>query len=228
MASPTPLRSSIALLQLASPMLPIGAFAYSQGLERAVEDGLVRDATTASRWIGDLLAGPIARFELPVLVRLHRAAVGTDADAFQQWNTRYYTSRESAELRAETLQMGSSLAILARDLALGSAVACLSPLSRPTHAAAFAAVAVASGLDAREAALGFGWGWLENQVAAALKAVPLGQVAGQRMLSSLRGSLERAVDAAQSLPDDALVSAAPGLALTCALHETQYSRLFRS
>jgi urease accessory protein len=217
-------RIPVALLQLASPMLPVGAYAYSQGIERAVEDGLITNEAGARRWILDLLAGPVAQFEAPVWLRLHRAAVAGDVGSLRRWNDRYLASRETSELRAETLQMGASLRELARALGLATLLDHL----QPTFATAYAASAAAFGLDEREGLVAYVWGWIENQVAATLKAVPLGQVAGQRLLLDAHPALARAMDLAGRLPDDDLVSSAPGLALSCALHEVQYSRLFRS
>src|SRR5512136_1823971 len=107
----------VRLLQLASPALPIGAYSYSQGLERMVEDGGVVDATSAQAWIGDVLTLVMARGEAPILWRL-AASAGRDWDAFVRWNAWFRASRETAELRAETLQMGTSLLRLAVDLDL--------------------------------------------------------------------------------------------------------------
>ena len=72
------------------------------------------------------------------------------------------------------------------------------------------------------------WSWLENQVLAAIKLVPLGQVAGQRLLLALGARIPRVVAIAMTLDDADLSTFAPGLCLASARHETQYSRLFRS
>jgi urease accessory protein len=216
-----------ALLQLASPMLPVGAFAYSQGIERAVHDGSIANADDASRWIVDLLRNPVAHFEAPVWLRLARACASGDRAAFRTWNERYLASRETAELRAETLQMGASLATLARELRIRTA-----PMfhdSAPiTFPAAFVVFVRHFELEERDGLAAYVWSWAENQVAAAIKAVPLGQVAGQRILIGLHEPIAAAIDTACELEDEDLASAAPGLALASALHESQYSRLFRS
>ena len=215
------------LLQIASPLLPVGAFAYSQGIERAVHDGWISGAGDAQRWIGDVLGGPVAHFEAPVWLRLHRAAARADTSAFVEWNDRFVASRETGELRAETLQMGASLASWACDLRIhaGETLRAIPALSFP---AAFAACAVALAVDEQDGLAAYLWSWIENQVTAAIKAVPLGQAAGQRLLLASHEALEEAVRTAMRLEDDALVSSAPGLALASALHEVQYSRLFRS
>jgi urease accessory protein len=199
------------LLQLASPTLPVGAYSYSQGLEAAVEAGIVRDAVSAEGWIADALILSVGRFEAPVLSRMMQG---------EALNDFFLASRETAELRAETLQMGHSLKKLVEALGLGSM-----PLEAPAYPSVYAFAAERLQLDRREALIAYLWSWLENQVMAAVKAVPLGQSAGQRILLSLGSRLEQVADVAQVVP---LSNFAPGLAMLSAQHETQYSRLFRS
>lgn len=227
-AEPSTLAQAIAALHLASPLLPVGAYAYSQGIERAVNDGIIADEASARRWVLDLVAGPMAWFEAPLWLRLHAAAEAADGEAFARWNRRYLASRETHELRAETLQMGASLKTLARDLGLARASRVVEPLDRAAFPAVFAACAIALALDATAGLTAYLYGWIENQVAALLKAAPLGQLAGQRLLLSAHAPIADVVSAAAFVGDDDLVSSAPGLALSSALHETQYSRLFRS
>jgi urease accessory protein len=215
------------LLQLASPALPVGAFAYSQGIERAVEDGLIGDADEARAWIFDVLAGPMTHWEVPLWLRMYRAVLAGDRAGFMQWNERFIASRETGELRAEALQMGASLAVWASDLGLdvGRMLRATPGLS---FTAGFAACAASSDIDEDEGAVAYVWSWIENQATAAIKAVPLGQIAAQRLLLAAHAPVRDAVRMAAELDDDSLHSAAPGLAITCARHETQYSRLFRS
>lgn len=223
----SPLRRLMMLMQMASPLLPVGAFAYSQGIERAVHDGWITGAADAQRWIVDVLGGPMARWEAPVWLRLHRASLLGDVGAFGEWNERFVASRETAQLRAETLQMGASLAAWARDLRIpaGESLRAIPALSFP---AAFAACAATLGLDEQDGLAAYAWSWIENQVTAAIKVVPLGQAAGQRLLLAAHEALEDAVQTAMRLEDEELVSSAPAVTLACALHEVQYSRLFRS
>jgi urease accessory protein len=197
------------LLQLASPTLPVGAYSYSGGLEAAIEAGLVGDAASAQRWIGDVLEFSVLRMEAPLLLRMIEAP-----DA--RWNEEFLASRETAELRAETLQMGYSLAALLGNLGLGAIED--EEISFPL---AYAHAVRCWGLDARAALVAYLWAWLENQVMAAVKAVPLGQTDAQRMLLALG---ERLRDAGEDEPGNF----APGLAIVSSRHETQYSRLFRS
>lgn len=218
---------NVKLLQLASPALPVGAYSYSQGLEAAVEAGIVRDAATAGRWIGDVLALSVLGMEAPLLLRLVAAWESGDEAAVRRWNDELVASRETAELRAETLQMGYSLRRLVRELGVEGApqLDAFEELAYPT---AFAFAVAAWRIDAREALAAYLFAWIENQVLAAVKTVPLGQTDGQRILLDLAQRIAGAVESAAALGDDELSNLAPGLALLSARHETQYSRIFRS
>jgi urease accessory protein len=218
------------LLQLSSPSLPIGAYSYSQGLEAALENGSVSDEASARAWIVDTLHQVVARFEAPVLWRLLHAFAGRDEAKVTYWTERFIASRDTAEFRAETIQMGYSLGKLVAELKI-SDDAMLALLQRQPEiplpcALAFAAVALEVPHDA--ALLGMLFGWAENQVLVCVKSVPLGQVSGQRLLLSLRPELEAAAQVAQQLADHELSSWSPGLSLLSMQHEVQYSRLYRS
>lgn len=220
----------VRLLQLASPVLPVGAYSYSQGLEWAVDEGTLRDAATAETWIGDILDLVVARGEAAVLWRMFGAMERADWPRFSTWNAWFRASRETAELRAETEQMGGALAKLAFDLGLvggpaGQALERCAPVTLP---AAFALAARGFGVPPQAALAAYLWSWLENQALAAMKLVPLGQLAGQRLLMSLGARIPAAVASAMTLADDDLSSFAPGLCLASSRHETQYTRLFRS
>jgi urease accessory protein len=217
---------NLKLLQLVSPSLPVGAYSYSQGLEAAIEARGVKDEASALQWIGDVLSLSLGGMEAPVFLRLADAWSRGNAAQVQLWNEYFVASRESAELRAETLQMGYSLRRLLRDLALDVA-----PLDRHEELAYPTAFTFATAhwhIDAQEALAAYLFAWIENQVLAAIKAVPLGQTAGQRMLLALGESVAPAVAHARECADDDLGNFAPGLAILSSRHETQYSRLFRS
>jgi urease accessory protein len=213
------------LLQLASPALPVGAYSYSQGLEAALEAGVIRDAHTAGIWIGDVLDHTVARTEAPILLRLIAAWRAQDVDAVRRWNDIFLASRETAELRAETVQMGYSLNRLLADLLQDPRPVSIAEISFP---AAFAYAVATWDIDAEPALTAYLWAWLENQVMAAVKAVPLGQTDGQRLLLSLAERLPRVAADAAVIADDDLGGFAPRFALLSSKHETQYSRLFRS
>lgn len=213
------------LLQLASPALPVGAFSYSQGLEAAIEAGMVHDRASAEQWIAELLDLSLACMEAPILVRLIAAWRAGDHTAAARWNEDFLASRETSELRAETVQMGYSLRLLLGQL---EGAAALDAMDEPSFPAAFAYATVQWRIAPHDALVAYLWAWLENQVIAAVKSVPLGQTDGQRILLSLGARLEAIAGDAESIEDAALGAYVPGLALLSSDHETQYSRLFRS
>ena len=218
------------LLRLCSPMLPVGAFSYSQGLESAAELGWLSDEASAGRWIGDVLAHSVACFEAPIWCRLYRAWRARDVQRAADWNEVFLAGRESAEFRAETLQMGYSLrALLLEETGFDDEqIAILRGLENTGFPAAFSFACAAWRIPEREGLLGYLWAWLENQTAAAMKTIPLGQTAGQRLLAALTAALPGVVDTAMRMGDDELSNCAPSLAIASCRHETQYSRLFRS
>jgi urease accessory protein len=215
------------LLQLASPTLPVGAYSYSQGLEAAVEARVVTDAASAAAWISDVMALSLRSMEGPVFLRLASAWRDRDGSRAFLWNEEFVASRETSELRAETLQMGYSLRELLRSLAVGR-VDELDAFEELAYPTAYAFAATAWDIEPREALAAYLFAWLDNQVLAAVKAVPLGQTAGQRILLALAEDIAPAVDAAAATGDADLHNFAPGLALMSSRHETQYTRLFRS
>lgn len=210
--------SLVRLLQLASPTLPVGAYSYSQGLESAIDARIVIDAASGEQWIGDVMEFSMSRLEAPVLLRLIKNP--REAEVL---NALFLASRETAELRAETVQMGYSLNRLLPSLGVEPLT-----LEEPAFPTAFAAAVNAWNIDPHEALQAYLWSWLENQVIAAVKAVPLGQTDGQRMLLSLAGRIPDVANGSVAVRDEDLGSFAPGFAILSSKHETQYSRLFRS
>ncbi len=218
------------LLQLASPMLPVGAYSYSQGLEWAIECGDVKDLETAKIWIGDVLQTYQANFELPVLHRLYMAWQQSNLQAVQEWDAFYQAGRDTAEALAETKQMGYSLVRLLNDLKELPAdlLTNINQLPAPAFPTIYAANAHFWQIPAADTLQGYAWGWLENQASASMKTVPLGQVAGQKILLALGQTLPNIVAQAMALNDDEISNFNPLLSIAGCLHETQYSRLFRS
>ena len=222
--------SLLQLMWLASPALPVGGFSYSEGLEAAVEAGLVGNEADASIWLRDQLHLSLARSDLPVCARAFTAWQRRDAATLAELNNWVTTTRETSELRQQTQQMGRSLCEWLKNRGEGDdRVAQLKSLTpAPTWPIAFALAAAQTGAPLREALLSHAFGWADNMVQAALKAVPLGQSAGQRILAALIGDIPTAVDRATAMPDSARQAATPMLAILSAQHEAQYSRLFRS
>jgi urease accessory protein len=229
---PEPLGASalLQLMWLASPALPVGGFSYSEALEAAVEAGRVTNEAQAAGWLRDQLHLSLARSDLAVCAKAFKAWQRGDLAHLTELNDWVTTTRETAELRQQTQQMGRSLVEWLRNRAgTDERVAMLKALApAPTWPVAFALAALQTGAPLREALLSFGFGWAENMVQAALKAVPLGQSAGQRVLALLVDDLPAAVDRAAALRDGERQAFTPMLAILSAQHETQYSRLFRS
>jgi urease accessory protein len=215
----------VRLLQLASPTLPVGAYSYSQALEAGVDAGIVTNAAGAAIWIADMLELSMCALEAPVLIRLHGAWRDAAHATVRRWNDLFLASRETAELRAETVQMGYSLACLLGALDSGDE---LRRMHEPAYPTAYAYAAVRWDIDASAALLAYLWAWLDNQVLAAVKLIPLGQSEGQRLLRDLGARIADSIAAVRARGDEDLYNFAPGLALLSSRHESQYSRLFRS
>ena len=225
--------SLLQLIWLASPALPVGGFSYSEVLEAAVDAGLAATEADACRWLLDQLHLSLARGDLALVARAHSAWRRGDTADIDSLNTWVVTTRETHELRQQTEQMGRSLVEWMKNRPLDARhadqlqlLAALRPA--PTWPVAFALAAFQAGAPCRDSMLCFAFGWAENMVQAALKSVPLGQLAGQRILSALAAEIPDAVDAAIRLGDAERQVCTPMLAILSAQHETQYSRLFRS
>jgi urease accessory protein len=215
------------LLQLASAALPIGAFAYSQGLEQAIAMGWVKDESSAKDWILGLVGHGVGTLDLPVLVRLLRAFADDDAGAAYAWNDFLFACRGSAELQAEERHLGGALAkVLVNTGALRGSAWSREP--GPTYVAMFALGAAHWNIPAAAAATGYAFAWTVAQVGAATRLCPLGQQAAQRILSAALPVIEHTVASALKLADDDIGSSTPAQAVASALHETLYCRLCRS
>jgi urease accessory protein len=224
----------VRLLQLCSQALPIGGFSHSQGLESAIEAGVVYDAASLERWIMDVCEYCMKGFEIPSLLAMAAAWRSGDAARAADLNEDFLATRESAELRAAAVQMGYSLRELLRVMP-GMPLQMLDALNamrEPTLPCVWSGAASAWQIEPADAVIGYTWNWVENQVLAAMKAMPLGQSAGQRVLLDLGKHIaqlaESLVDAAAAGAAEPCSNFAPGLAILASQHESQYSRLFRS
>jgi urease accessory protein len=213
---------ALTLLRLASPALPVGGFSYSEGLEAAVDQGLVGDRAGVTDWLLNQLHLVQARSEAAVVALAARAWHGADFSQLHALNEWLLQTRETSELRLQTEQMGASLLKLFADVAqrLDARVV--------AYPLAFACTAANAGASAQQACRTYLFAWAENMVAAAIKAVPLGQTDGQGVLLALMADIPAATERACSTEFDQLQSCAPMLAIVSAQHEVQYSRLFRS
>ena len=221
--SPTLLR----LMQLVSPVLPVGAYAYSQGMEYAVHADWLHDEESAALWILGLLDHLLARVDVPLLARFYRSWTLNDENALQYWSGFLSACRESRELQDEDRQLGQALARLLRDLGIQEAAPWIKH-----HDAAFAVLftlaAVRWRIPLKATTHGYLWSWAENQVMAAIKLIPLGQTAGQRILSNVGEAIPAVTSQGLTLRNEQIGFVAQRLAIGSASHEHQYSRLFRS
>jgi urease accessory protein len=229
MTTETGSSSFLQLLWLASPALPVGGFSYSEGLEAAVSCGRVATEQEAAQWLTDQLHLGLTRADLPVLAHAIAAWRVSDTPTLHSLNDWLLQTRETHELRLQTVQMGRSLVVwLHNHRGIDRAhLQCCDALT-PAYPVAFALAVSATHASERDGLLAYAFGWAENMVQAAIKAVPLGQSAGQRILAALTHDIPAAVEQALGLPRQDWQAFSPMLAILSAQHETQYSRLFRS
>jgi urease accessory protein len=215
------------LLQLSSAVLPIGAFAYSQGLEGAIERGWLPDEAALVGWLGGVGGHALAGLDLPLLLRMHEAWIAADEERACQLSELLLAQRESRELREQDEHLGSAFVALLSNLGVpgveryrGSATV--------SYAFAYARGAVHFAVPAAAMAHAYAFTWLEQQIGAAARLIPLGHMACQRALSELLGRVPGWIERARALPPEQIGALTPALAMASAWHETQYSRLFRS
>nr|AJG37978.1 urease accessory protein UreF [uncultured Gammaproteobacteria bacterium] len=219
--------SLLRLMQLSSPTLPVGAFAYSQGLESAIEAGVITNKESLATWLKDSLTFSLKNVDLPLFSRLYKSWESTDAQNVLAWNQNLFAQRETKELRDEDHQLGLALARLLDDLGIERAKV-LRKEKQLCFLTLFTLAAVEWKIDVEQAANGFIWSWLDNQIAAAIKLVPLGQTDGQRVLLELLPIIPEIVEQGLAVKDDEIGASLPMMAILSSQHETQYSRLFRS
>lgn len=212
------------LLWLASPTLPVGAFSYSEGLEAATEAGWVHDEASCAVWLLNHLELVQARAELQLLASAYRAAERADAATMRRLNAWVLATRETSEMLQQTQQMGRSLSAWLKGLQIDTPL--LAPLQPPTWPVAYAVAGQLRGVPLPALLQAAAFGWAENLVMAAVRGVPLGQSAGQRLLAQLVDAIPAAVE--QALQAEEPIAFAPMLGIASMQHETQYSRLFRS
>lgn len=216
--------SSLRLWQLISPTLPIGAYSYSQGLEYAVDELWINDEASVAEWILGQLTHNLSQLDVPVFLRLYDAWQQNNLQQVNEWNQLILALREASELRQEDVSLGAAL-IKVLD---GLEIVMPEVENDIAFVTSFSFACQYWSIDKMEAVHGLLWSWCENQVAAAIKIVPLGQTSGQRIMSQAIDVILQAIEKGQLCEDDDIGVLAPGLAMASALHETQYSRLFRS
>ncbi|GAA5213410.1 urease accessory protein UreF [Corallincola platygyrae] len=214
----------LSLLHLSSPSLPIGAFAYSQGLESAIDIGWVDDEDALKRWLQEVMTHSLANLDLPLIQRLYSTWQEQASERVQYWQQVTLANRESAELVTEEQRLGATFSRLLVSLDLAPEAG----FESPTYLSMYAFAAQKMAIPMQEALSGWLWSWLENQVMVACKTIPLGQTPAQRILLQLNPTITECVEKGMAVEDDEIGMTLPALAMVSAWHEQQYSRLFRS
>ena len=214
------------LFQLISPSLPIGAYTYSQGVEWAVEQGWIKTEQDLTAWLQGLLETSMLYLELPVFLRMYEAWSNQDQAALLEWNEYLLASRETAELRQEELNRARAFSQLL--ISLDQAAEKYKPILAQSQLASFSYACVSWQIERQPSCYGLVWGWLENLVISAVKIIPLGQTAGQRVLYSLSEQIPEIIQQARQIETADIGASSMALAIASSMHETQYTRLFRS
>jgi len=215
------------LMHLVSPSLPTGAFAYSQGLEWAVEAGWVESAMDLQAWLADLLETNLSRVDIPLLARLMEAFEKQSEADLTHWTDLLLALRETDELRLEEKSRGRAMVSLLQGLAVPMQTI-EQQIVGTSQLAGFAMAATHFRIPTDQAVAGYVWSWLENQVLAGIKIIPLGQTEGHRILLHLDATVLKAVADGLNLRDNEIGASSPALAIASSRHETQYTRLYRS
>jgi len=219
--------SLVRLLHLVSPTLPTGAYSYSQGLEWAVETGWITDKQSLGNWLIQVSEQSLGRVDIPILARMYAAVRDGDPQLLGHWCDLLLACRETSELRDEERTRGRALATLLAQLDLPGRQP-FADLLPSCQLAGFAFAAASWEILLGDAATGYAWAWLENQVLTGMKIIPLGQSEGQRLLLELPPKILQNIKSGLDLDDGEIGGSSPALAITSSLHETQYTRLYRS
>lgn len=213
------------LLRLSSQALPIGGYAYSQGLETVCDNGMVNNEDTLFAWIQDMCTNGLTYLDVPIFALCYDAHVNQDYDTVQYWNNYILASRETREVLLEDTQMGASLARLLHSLGINIQHIDRKQCSLVTL---FSLASVHWNIDKKMALHGLLWAWCENQVSIGIKLIPLGQTSGQIILSRLITVINDCIQHGLTVEQQNIGSSCPGAVMASMQHEVQYSRLFRS
>jgi urease accessory protein len=223
----------LALLQFCDTALPTGAYAFSNGLETYTQQGLIHDAVSLRQWMEALLRHAVQGSHLLPVALAHRATAVGDWRQLERLDRHLTAMKHARELRASSLKLGQGVLRLAVQVWPGPALEHLQALYNQRRVAGHQAlvwgvIGWQLGCEERLTVEAAGYQWLSSMIAAALRLLPIGQQAGQRLLTALLPQLPVIADAIQHQGWDDLSSAAPEFDIRAMQHETLYSRLFQS
>jgi len=226
-------RSLIRLQNWLSPAFPTGSYSYSHGLEWATESHQIHDRTSLVDWLDADLRFGSARNDAIFFVEAWRCAAGGDHTRLLKMAELAAACRATSELALEASQQGASCLATLREVWRDPAIDALSEGLRlrsiqPVLPIVIAVRAATEGLPVGTALRAFLYAWVSNLVTAGIRLIPLGQTDGQRALAALEDAVLEASERALTVGIDGLGSAALMVDLASMLHETQYTRLFRS
>ena len=219
--------SLLRLMNLMSPTLPIGGFTYSQGIEQAIENNWISDIDTAQQWLENQLFFGLLYTDLPILIRLYKSTSIGDKDQAQKWSNFLLACRETRELRQEEINRGRALTKIIKSLE-SSAVSGWEKITNTNHLSGYALISNVWKIPIDELLLGYSWSWLENQVSVIVKIIPLGQTEGQQLLNQLVTEIPEVISKSKVVSAEDIGMTQPAFAIASSLHETQYTRIFRS
>ena len=216
------------LLQLASPLLPVGSYSYSEGWESLISQGIINDRVTLQVWLERELQTGAIQIEAAMMDRAYLAGSQRNTTKLQYWNQWLSAARETEELRLQSWQMGGSLAKLAIELT-PSIQPLIAPMTLPyNYAIVFGIVAQSWQINRQTTIAAYLHSWATNLIGAGIKLIPLGQTAGQQLLWQIQPEIDLLTQTIPTLTDEDLYACSWGLSLASMQHETLYSRLFRS
>jgi len=221
------------LLQLCDTALPIGAFSFSNGLETYTQQGLIHDVATLQQWLEAILHHAVRGSHLLPIALGYRATAAGDWAQLERLDQHLTAMKHARELREASVKTGQGLLRLAVQVWPGPAVKCLHGLCQQHrvaghHALVLGVIGCQLRYEERIIIEAAGYQWLSSMISAALRLLPIGQLAGQRLLTMLLPHLPVIADDICQQGWDDLSSAAPEFDIRAMQHETLYSRLFQS
>ena len=223
----------VALLQLCDTALPIGAFSFSNGLETYTQQGLMPEAASLQEWLEAVLHYAVHTSHLLPVALAYRATAAAEWAQLERLEQQLTAMKHARELREASVKTGQGLLRLAVQVWPGPNIERVQALCQQQRIMGHQALVLGVlgyelGWDERVIVEAAGYQWLSGMISAALRLLPIGQLAGQRLLAVLLQHLPAIADDIRQQGWDDLSSAAPQFDIRAMQHETLYSRLVRS